>query len=352
MQLHVDPHAETPIYRQIERQIAEAIADHRLLPGEALVQEEELAARLVVSPASVRKAYEQLESNGLCQSADSDRLRVLTSDPGSRSAGRARRALALLKHELLSEELESAREAQQRLLPPARLTTQSWIAEVRTCPASTLNGDFYDLFELGDGGLGVVVADVAGKGLAAGLLMAVAKSMLPFIAPELGAAETLQELNRRLCPILGRREFIALAYARLCPRGESVELANAGLPDPYLIRAGLATPLTPPGPRLPLGVRAQLPYTSVRCRLTSRDRIFFTTDGIAEARGADGEPVGYEGLVRLVRSLSRCAAQPDPGRTGAGSWLDELVARVRALTGPLPEDDWTALLVESRAEGA
>ena len=345
MQLHVDPHAASPVYRQIERQIAEAIADRRLRPGDELLPEREMAARLVVSPTAVRKAYDELESGGLCQASDDDGLRVARADPATRPDGSAGRALALLKRELQAEELESARRAQQRLLPPSRLDTGRWRAEVRTCPASTLNGDFYDLFELVDGGLGVVVADVAGKGLAAGLMMAVAKSMLPFLAPALTPAEALRQLNRRLCPLLGRREFVALAYARLSADGEWLDLTNAGLPDPYLMRHGEATPLAAPEPRLPLGLRPELRYETARHRLRPGDRLLFTTDGIAEARDATGEPVGYDRLARLVRQTS-AAAGAEPV---AGEWLDRFAARVGAFTGPLPEDDWTALLVESRA---
>ena len=342
MQLHVDPHARTPVYRQIERQIAEAIADRRLRPGEALLPETEMAARLVVSPTSVRKAYEQLEDGGLCRTGDDHEMRVLASAPGERLDGRAGRALALLKRELLAEELESARRTQVRLLPPSRLETGPWVAEARTCPAGTLSGDFHDLMRLPEGGLGVVVADVVGKGLAAGLLMAVARSMLPFLTPHHAPAEVLGELNRRLCPLLGRREFVALTHARLSADGEWLEWANAGLPDPYLVRGGGVTTLPTPGPRLPLGLRPDLAYRAARHRLEPGDRLLFTTDGLAEARRGDGEPLGYDALAKLVEQATR---RDDDG---PGPWLEELVGRVRALTGPLPEDDWTALAVDHR----
>ena len=335
MQLHVDPNAATPIYRQIERQIADAIADRRLLPGDELLPEREMAAQLVVSPASVRKAYEHLESGGLCRVSESAAPRIL---PGGQEPGRAERtglALSLLKRELLAAELESAREAQRRLLPPERLEGESWRAVVRTSPAGTLNGDFYDLFRLADGGLGLVVADVAGKGLAAG--------MLPFIVPAMGPARALRELTRRLLPLLGRREFIALACARLSADGGALELANAGLPDPYLMRDDSPVPLAAPGPRLPLGVRAGLPYETLTRTLEPGDRLLFTTDGIAEARDRRGDPVGYEGLTRLLGELARTDRAATPG-----AWLDELIARIREIAGPLPEDDWTALVVESR----
>ena len=343
MQLHVDPNAATPIYRQIERQIAEAIADQRLRPGDELLPEEQMAAHLVVSPASVRKAYERLEWSGLCSTSESQAPLVLPSPSPPGPANRAGLALSLLKRELLAAELESAREAQGRLLPPPRLEGAAWRAEVRSCPAGTLNGDFYDLFRFADGGLGVVVADVAGKGLAAGVLMAAAKSMLPFVVPRLRPAAALRELNRRLRPLLGRREFIAMACARLSADGTSLELANAGLPDPYLMRAGGPTPLAAPGPRLPLGLRPELPYEETTRKLAPGDRLLFITDGLAEATDAEGDPIGYEALARLLGDLSADGNGP----AEPGAWLDELLTRVREISGPLPEDDWTALVVES-----
>lgn len=347
MQLHVDPHTGTPVYRQIERQIAEAIADRRLRPGDPLLSEAELAARLVVSPRSVRKAYEQLESGGLCRVGDGRQRRVVAGEAAPPADVRAGRALALLERELLAEELDSARRLQRRLLPAARCERGPWVAEARTRTASTLSGDFYDWIELPGGDLGVVVADVAGKGLAAGLLMAVARSMLPFLAPGLAADEVLRKLNRRLCPLLGKRQFVALAYARLSATGGGFELANAGLPDPYLLGpAGLA-PVATPGPHLPLGLRPDVPYVASRRSWRAGDRLLFTTDGIAEARGACGDPLGYERLAELVRRTSTAAPA-----AGAAEWLDDFAARVHAITGPLPEDDWTVLLVEDRSPRA
>ena len=66
MLLRINPNDATPVYRQIQRQIASAIADRRLQPGEPLQPQNELAAQLAVSPSAVRKAYAELESSGLC----------------------------------------------------------------------------------------------------------------------------------------------------------------------------------------------------------------------------------------------------------------------------------------------
>src|SRR5260370_919675 len=79
----------------------------------------------------------------------------------------------------------------------------------RTLAADLVAGAFYVFFRRPAGGLGVVVADVAGKGMGASLIMATVKAALPFIAAERSVAETLREATRRIAPRLEAREFVA-----------------------------------------------------------------------------------------------------------------------------------------------
>src|SRR6266508_3335552 len=140
------------------------------------------------------------------------------------------------EQEFAEKELELARSIQRRLLPPEELSGAGYRVAARNLPARFVAGDFYDVFRLSDGSLGVAVADVSGKGMGASLIMVSVKAVLPFIAEGRGAATTLTELNRRLSGELAPREFVAMAYARFEPRRGELELANAGLPDPYLVR--------------------------------------------------------------------------------------------------------------------
>jgi len=207
-------------------------------------------------------------------------------------------------------------------------------------------GDFYDVLRHTDGSVDVVVADVAGKGFAASLIMASVKAMLPFVTAETGVAESLVQLNARLAVELGRGEFVALTLARYCPSDRLVELANAGAPDPYLMRPGQPPqPLSVPGPRLPLGVREQVAYASRTVEVAADDRLLLLTDGLPEARDAAGEPMGYEALELM---LGR-----EPSTGSPSSWLSGLFDSIQQRTGRVPEDDWTAaMLVPRDAEEA
>jgi sigma-B regulation protein RsbU (phosphoserine phosphatase) len=215
----------------------------------------------------------------------------------------------------------------------------------RSFPAGSLAGDFYDVVEHPDGRVDAVIADVAGKGLGAGLIMAAAKSLIALAANQDSPGNALQELNARLFPVLGNREFVALAYARLDPARATLEIANAGLPDPYLLhtRGGVEV-LGVGGNRLPLGLREGLPYSTLTRAVDPADRLLLVTDGIPEAVDMDGNPFGYEALTCLLESMNH----PSGGRhsESSGAWVDRLLDQVSRRTGSMLDDDWTAVLLE------
>ncbi|HKF44241.1 MAG TPA: PP2C family protein-serine/threonine phosphatase [Thermoanaerobaculia bacterium] len=243
------------------------------------------------------------------------------------------------EQEFAEKELELARSIQSRLLPPGELSGEGYRVAARNLAARFVAGDFYDVFRLPDGSLGLAVADVSGKGMGASLIMASVKAVLPLIAEGRGAAATLTELNRRLSRELAPREFVAMGYARFDPVRRDLEIANAGLPDPYVLRGGAAPEaLSVPGPRLPLGARPSVEYQALAARLDSGSRLLLFTDGLPEAPTAAGDPLGYEALAGLLSRL-------DGGPPGA--MLDRLFEDVRAATRPGLDDDWTALLLES-----
>jgi len=244
----------------------------------------------------------------------------------------------LKEQEFAAKELEVARQIQLRLLPPEDLEAEGYRVAARNLAASFVAGDFYDVFRMADGTIGVAVGDVSGKGIGASLIMASVKAALSLIAEGRDAASTLDELNRRLLRDLGAREFVALAYARFDPRSGALEIANAGLPDPYLLpRGGGLEVLEAPGPRLPLGMRVDVAYQALRRTLGPGDRVLMITDGLPEAPAANREPLGYEALIRLV-----------PRAATPRSLIDGLFDAVRGASGHELEDDWTALVLERR----
>jgi hypothetical protein len=260
-----------------------------------------------------------------------------------RMEDRLRRSVARLKeHEFAEKELELAREIQKRLLPPQEMEGDGYRLAARNVAARFVAGDFYDVFRLADGAVGVVVADVSGKGMGASLIMASVKAVLPLIAADRSVEETLTELNRKLVSQLGPREFVALAYLRYETTG-AFTLGNAGLPDPYLLAAGEPPrALSVPGERMPLGVRRESRYEALSGRLTPGDRVLLLTDGLPEAMMATDEPMGYPALESLLETSD---SEPP------SDFLDGLFRRVREATVPTIQDDLTALVLERRGAG-
>ncbi|HEV7920651.1 MAG TPA: PP2C family protein-serine/threonine phosphatase [Thermoanaerobaculia bacterium] len=237
----------------------------------------------------------------------------------------------LKEHEFAEKELEIARAVQQRLLPPAEIERDGYRITARTHGAHIVAGDFYDVVRLADGCVAIAAADVSGKGIAASLIMATCKAMLPFLATTGSAAEVMSALNQSLCEQLQRREFVAMLFARFDPATGSAEVVNAGMPDPFLLRAnGTLETLDFRGDRFPLGARKMSAYAATSIRLAPGDRLLAFSDGLPEAI-LDEAPVGYE----RVEALARQARD-----------VDGFVDALRAIPGIRIDDDLTVLMLE------
>jgi DNA-binding transcriptional regulator YhcF (GntR family) len=199
--LHLAPGDPEPLREQIARQLRDRIVRGELAAGEALPGHRQLARQHRVAPSSVETAYRLLADEGLLTAAPADELRVATLGPERRRHLTERLQLEeLVARELGRRELEMARDVQRRLLPPPEVSGPGWQVAARCLPARVVAGDFYDVLRHADNSVDVVIADVAGKGFAASLIMASVKAMLPFVTTEGGVAEALTNLNRRRAP--------------------------------------------------------------------------------------------------------------------------------------------------------
>lgn len=257
---------------------------------------------------------------------------------------------------LAARDLELARTIQQKLLPPAERTGDGWRLGARNLAARFVAGDFFDYFPLADGSLMVAIGDVSGKGIGASLVTATVKAVLPLLAADGDVAATLRRLNERLSDELDRRTFVALSLTRFDPIRGRIEIANAGLPDPYVLRSGRpARALEVPQPRLPLGLRRDVAYTRIESELAPGERLLMLTDGLPEAPiltdDPDSvEPLGYEALEHaLVATTSPEAASPEVA--SPEGWLRDLFERLRGATTEELADDWTAVVLERGAIG-
>lgn len=231
------------------------------------------------------------------------------------------------------QQLALARELQERLLPPPLFEADGFRVTARNVPASYVAGDFYDFIPLAGGGVLIVIADVAGKGVAAGLMMATVKAILPLlVAEERDPAGVLRRVNDRLAQRASRRDFVAMIVAIYEPARGELSFANAGLPDPFLdVDIGAAPrALVVSGPRYPAGIRPSLAYQAMTVTLAAGRRVLFFTDGLPEA-GVGGGQFGYD---RLTTEVQRWRGD-----------LDALFAQLDAARAA-HDDDWTAVAIE------
>lgn len=213
------------------------------------------------------------------------------------------------KAEDQQHELDIARQIQLSLLPKAPLSLPNVQVFGVCLPASHVGGDYFDYFRVGEY-LDIVIADVAGHSVGSALIMAEARSSLKAAArrtkneAEHGPGETLRALNELLHEDLDRADsFISLFYLRYDPRTRHLRYASAGHNPPLLLRAGAPAcePLDADG--MVVGVMREVEFEEVGLDLTPGDRLLLYTDGIVEARGADGDFFGTHRLCRLFASL-------------------------------------------------
>ncbi len=194
----------------------------------------------------------------------------------------------------LETEMAAAREMQQVMLPEAIETGPGFQVETAYEPAQQVGGDFFQILPAAEGALLVVIGDVAGKGLPAAMLVSVLVGAIRGVAEYTSEpAELLASLNQRLAGRVGGSFATALA-ARIHPDGR-VLIANAGHLPPYVDGREVELPGA-----LPLGIKADAQYETVRVQLAAGARLTFYSDGIVEAQNTEGELFGFERCGELA----------------------------------------------------
>ncbi|HEV2486463.1 MAG TPA: PP2C family protein-serine/threonine phosphatase [Terracidiphilus sp.] len=191
--------------------------------------------------------------------------------------------------ERVSSELAAARSVQELMIPLEKLATPGFEVDSIYSPANEVGGDFFHVQSTGDGGLLVVIGDVAGKGLKAAMNVSMLMGALRR-TPEQSPAKILESLNRVLT---GSDSFTTCQAAWFGANGE-LALANAGHLPPYLNSQEIALPGA-----LPLGVLPDMRYEEVRLYLHPGDRILLLSDGVVEARRSSGEIFGFDRVHNL-----------------------------------------------------
>ena len=245
--------------------------------------------------------------------------------------------------ERIGSELRIASEIQKSILPrtfPPFPHREDFEIYATTIPALEMGGDFYDFFLIDDKRLGVVIADVSGKGVPAAIFMAVSRSLLKataltFVSP----SACLEHVNHLLCPDNDSAMFVTVFYGILHTDTGELEFSNAGHNVPYVIH-GERLSLVGHPEGMALGIVDDARYRTSRIVLKAGETLVLYTDGVTEAMDAQGHLFA---APRLEETLQRLAHQRP------FHLLTKLVEDVQAFSsGGVQADDITLLALQYR----
>lgn len=262
------------------------------------------------------------------------------------SYGEKRRFLPLWRREharqkdrqRMVEEVEYARRIQLSMLPQGAPNVDWMDFAAASLPATEVGGDYYDYFHLPDGRLALVIGDVAGHGVASGLLLSGVRSCLYLLEDEI--AEPVRILSRLTAMVrrtTDRRTYVTLLCAVIDPARRILTVATAGHPPVMLYRAATREIVEVGNGAPPLGTFLEARYEEVREPLQPGDVLLFYTDGLTETLNDQGNLYGTE---RLLRALSRAAESRSPRAV-----RDALLGDLSSFKGDRDQEDDTTLVV-------
>jgi serine phosphatase RsbU (regulator of sigma subunit) len=250
-----------------------------------------------------------------------------------------------IERQRLEQELAVGRQIQFSMLPEGRPAVPGWAFDAFYQPARQVGGDFYDFFELpGEPGrLGIVIADVADKGVPAALMMALSRAVIRAAALEdRGPAATLRQANRLILKDSRDSLFVTAFYAVLDTGSGRLTYANAGHNRPLWLRAGTGELQELAARGIALGAIEEAELEERAIDVAPGDVLVLYTDGVTEAMDAEAEPFGVERLRQVV------AAHPE---ASPEQIISALEGAVRDFAGDVPQSDDIALFVVWRRSG-
>jgi serine phosphatase RsbU (regulator of sigma subunit) len=216
---------------------------------------------------------------------------------------RAEEYALALAHQKAVQELTVAAEIQASFLPASLPLIAGWQLAAALRPARQTSGDFYDLMELPDGHLGLLIADVTDKGTGAALFMALSRTLIRTYAFEYPKQpeKALHVANTRILLDSRSSMFVTVFYGILDPTSGTLRYCNAGHNPPYLLSAH-AEPRPLRNTGIPLGIVHDTIWTAETALLGPNDLLVLYTDGITEAQNANGELFEVERLLDAARN--------------------------------------------------
>jgi phosphoserine phosphatase RsbU/P len=207
----------------------------------------------------------------------------------------------LIEKKRLQGQLEVARQVQLELLPPEDPALPGFDISAYNFPTEEVSGDYYDWVRIYEDQIGIVIADVSGKGVPAAILMAFLRASLR-AASHIGYAThiSMAKVNYLLWESIERNQFVTGIYGILDASNRTLSYSNAGHNPPLLIKASGETSFLDRGEQ-PLGMFRETRYHEYHLVFEPGDVLVLYTDGLTEAESPSGEEFGRDRLVEAVK---------------------------------------------------
>ena len=243
--------------------------------------------------------------------------------------------------ESIKNDLAIAGEIQQTILPrsfpPFPELTEVVDIYASMTPAKDVGGDFYDFFQIDDERIGLVIADVSGKGVPASLFMAVSRTLLRATALRgVSSAECLTYANKLLCKESLDSMFVTVFYGIYHYKTGMMDYTNAGHNPPYLLRGGRTFECLPVASNFVVGVFDDIEFESNTLTFGIGDTLLLYTDGVTEAFNDKREQFSESNLQDILASMHESSS--------AKEVVTSVLQSVKTFSGDYPQSDDITLL--------
>lgn len=236
----------------------------------------------------------------------------------------------------LEHDLELAAQVQNGLLPPPDMWVPGWEVCYHFRPVGVVSGDYFDMMSDGKGGLSFVIADVAGKGVAAAMLSANLRAMFRALIPlKLSTEKLLASASRLFCESTLPSHYATMILGKTTANGD-LELVNAGHLPALLVQPSGITVFE--SNTLPVGMFCDQEFTASRARLSPGDTLVLYTDGISESLNEADEEYGTQNLRALLKEhglncptklIEACRLHVEQFRGGRERFDDETLLAIQ-----------------------
>ena len=243
--------------------------------------------------------------------------------------------------ESIKNDLAIVGEIQQTILPrsfpPFPELTEVVDIYASMTPAKDVGGDFYDFFQIDDERIGLVIADVSGKGVPASLFMAVSRTLLRATALRgVSSAECLTYANKLLCKESLDSMFVTVFYGIYHYKTGMMDYTNAGHNPPYLLRGGRTVECLPVASNFVVGVFDDIEFESNTLTFGIGDTLLLYTDGVTEAFNDKREQFSESNLQDILASMHESSS--------AKEVVTSVLQSVKTFSGDYPQSDDITLL--------